>query len=51
MENQAFYHNIMLLALYGFIIHYFLPSRYRQPFFILLSLAAIFGLHLLSLSP
>jgi hypothetical protein len=43
LENQAFYHSIMLLTLYGFIIHYFLPLRYRQPFFVLLSLTAIFG--------
>jgi hypothetical protein len=43
LENQAFYHSIMLLTFYGFIIHYFLPLRYRQPFFVLLSLTAIFG--------
>lgn len=43
LENQAFYHNVMLLAFYGFIVHFFLPSRYRQAFFVLLSLIAIFG--------
>jgi hypothetical protein len=43
LENQAFYHNVMLLTLYGFVIHYFLPLRYRLPFFLLLSLTAIFG--------
>ncbi len=44
LENQAFYSNIILLAFYGFIIHFFLPMRYRLPFFLLLSLAAIMGL-------
>lgn len=44
LENQAFYHNLMQLTLYGFLIHYFLPSRYRQAFFLLLSLAAIAGI-------
>lgn len=44
LENQAFYHNLMLLVFYGFLIHYFLPIRYRLPFFLLLSLAAIFGI-------
>lgn len=43
LEHQAFYTNVMLLTLYGFIIHYFLPLPYRLPFFILLSLGAIFG--------
>jgi alginate O-acetyltransferase complex protein AlgI len=44
LENQAFYHNLMLLAFSGFLIHYFLPSNYRLPFFLLLSLAAIAGI-------
>ena len=44
LENQAFYHSLMLLTFYGFLIHYLLPSRYRLPFFVLLSLAAIFGI-------
>lgn len=44
LENQAFYSNIMPLAFYGFLIHYFLPSRYRLPFFLLLSLAALVGI-------
>jgi hypothetical protein len=44
LENQAFYYNIMLLTFYGFLIHYFLPFRYRLPFFLLLSLAAIAGI-------
>jgi hypothetical protein len=43
LENQAFYTNIMLLTFYGFLIHYFLPLRYRLSFFLLLSLAAIAG--------
>ena len=44
LENQALYHNLMLLTFYGFIIHHFLPLRYRLPFFLGLSLAAIFGI-------
>jgi len=44
LENQALYHNVMLLTFYGFLIHYFLPSRYRLPFFLLLSLGAIGGI-------
>jgi len=44
LENQAFYSNIMLLTFYGFLVHYFLPNRYRLPFFLLLSLAAIAGI-------
>lgn len=44
LENQAFYHNLMLLTFYGFLIHYFLPSDYRLPFFLLISLAAIAGI-------
>jgi hypothetical protein len=44
LENQAFYHNLMLLTFYGFLVHYFLPSHYRLSFFLLLSLAAIAGI-------
>ena len=44
LENQAFYHNLMLLTFYGFLIHYFLPSHYRLPFFLFISLAAIAGI-------
>ncbi len=44
LENQAFYHNILLLTIYGFIIHSLLPLRYRLPFFALLSFAAILGI-------
>jgi hypothetical protein len=44
LENQAFYANIMPLVFYGFLIHYFLPSRYRLPFFLLLSLTALIGI-------
>ena len=44
LENQAFYNNLMLLVLYGFFIHYFLPGQYRLPFFFFLSLAAIAGI-------
>lgn len=44
LENQAVYQNLMLLTFYGFLIHYFLPSQYRLPFFLLVSLAAIAGI-------
>jgi hypothetical protein len=44
LENQAFYANIMLLTFYSFLIHYFLPFRYRLPFFLIVSLAAIAGI-------
>jgi hypothetical protein len=44
LENQAVYQNFMLLTFYGFLIHYFLPSRYRLSFFLMLSLAAIAGI-------
>ena len=44
LENQAFYENLMLLTFCGFLVHYFLPSTYRLPFFLLLSLAAIAGI-------
>ncbi len=43
LENQAFYEGIMLLAFYGFIVHFFLPLVYRLPFFVFLSLVAILG--------
>ena len=46
LENQVFYDRIVVLAFYGFLIHYFLPSHYRLPFFLLLSVAgisAVFG--------
>ena len=44
LENQALYQNLMLLTFYGFLIHYFLPSHYRLPFFLFISLAAIAGI-------
>jgi hypothetical protein len=44
LENQAFYSNLLLLTFYGFLVHYFLPTRYRQSFFFLLSLAAMVGI-------
>ncbi|HJS17333.1 MAG TPA: hypothetical protein VJ785_01195, partial [Anaerolineales bacterium] len=44
LENQAVYENFMLITFYGFLIHYFLPSQYRLPFFLFLSLAAIAGI-------
>jgi D-alanyl-lipoteichoic acid acyltransferase DltB (MBOAT superfamily) len=44
LETQALYHNVMLLTLWGFLIHYLLPARYRLSFFLLLSLAALAGI-------
>jgi hypothetical protein len=44
LENQAFYHNLMLLTFFGFLVHYFLPVPYRLPFFLFISLAAIDGI-------
>jgi hypothetical protein len=44
LENQALYQNVMLLTFYGFLIHYFLPSHYRLPFFLFISLGAIAGI-------
>ena len=39
--NQAFF-DVFLLILFGFLIHAFLPLRFRLPFFFLLSLASIY---------
>jgi D-alanyl-lipoteichoic acid acyltransferase DltB (MBOAT superfamily) len=39
---------VLLVALAGWCVHYFLPRRYRLPFFVLLSfaaIAAVFGYH------
>ena len=44
LENQAIYHNLMLLTFYGFLIHYILPSHFRLPFFLFISLSAIAGI-------
>ena len=38
LESQAFFH-LAALASAGFLIHYFLPFRFRLPFFLALSLA------------
>ncbi len=43
LEHNAFFHKLMPLTFYGFIIHYFLPRSYRLSFFLLLSFAAIFS--------
>ncbi len=43
IENRAFFHNVLLLALFGFLLHHFLPAGWRLPFFLLLSLAGISG--------
>lgn len=43
IENKVFSYNIMRLTLYGFLIHFILPIRYRLPFFVMLSTVTIFG--------
>ena len=40
LESQAFFH-LAVLASGGFLVHYFLPLRYRLPFFFALSLAGL----------
>jgi alginate O-acetyltransferase complex protein AlgI len=40
VEGGAFFH-IMMLACGGFVVHHFLPSRLRMPFFVAVSLAGI----------
>ena len=40
LESQAFF-RLAALASAGFVVHYFLPFRFRVPFFLLLSLAGI----------
>jgi hypothetical protein len=40
LESRTFFH-VMLLGTAGFVVHSLLPLRYRLPFFVLLSLAAI----------
>ncbi len=42
LENQTFYEKLMPLAFGGFLVHYFLPQRYRLAFFLLLSAAGIY---------
>lgn len=42
LENRAFTRFIMPLTFGGFVIHHFLPLRYRLPFFLLVSLTGIF---------
>jgi hypothetical protein len=44
IENQAFYHNLMLLIFFGFLIHSLLPNSYSLPFFLYLSIIAILGI-------
>jgi len=41
LENPLFYEKLMPIALAGFLVQYFLPRRYRLPFFIAVSLAGI----------
>jgi alginate O-acetyltransferase complex protein AlgI len=44
LENQALYHNLMLITFFGFILNFIFPMPYRLTFFLMLSLAAILGL-------
>ncbi len=44
LENQTVYSSMMLLCLYGFVVHFFLPAHLRLPFFLLLSVTAIVGI-------
>jgi D-alanyl-lipoteichoic acid acyltransferase DltB (MBOAT superfamily) len=41
LVSPVFCHQIIFLIFYGFLIHYFLPLRYRLPFFLFLSLSGI----------
>jgi D-alanyl-lipoteichoic acid acyltransferase DltB (MBOAT superfamily) len=41
LVSPVFCHQIIFLTLYGFLLHYFLPLRYRFPFFLFLSLSGI----------
>lgn len=41
LENEAFSHNIMPLIFFGFLFHFFLLSRYRLPFFLVLCVASV----------
>jgi hypothetical protein len=43
LENPAFYGLVLWLTFFGFAIHFFLPLRYRLPFFVTLSMTAIAG--------
>jgi alginate O-acetyltransferase complex protein AlgI len=43
LENNAFYDFVAPLVLSGFIVHHYLPATWRMPFFLVLSLAAIYG--------
>jgi hypothetical protein len=52
LESRAFLH-LGIVAFFGFLIHYFLPFRWRRPFFAVVSvicLATVFGLQLEQLS-
>ena len=48
IENPAFYQKIVPLAFYGFVVHHFLPLRYRLHFFVGLSLIGIWSVFGLS---
>ena len=41
LETAAFYEDIAVLAFAGFLVHHFLPTAYRLPFFLALSLIGI----------
>jgi hypothetical protein len=44
LETQALYHHVIPLVVYGFLLHYLLPARFRLSYFLLLSLAALVGI-------
>jgi D-alanyl-lipoteichoic acid acyltransferase DltB (MBOAT superfamily) len=46
IENRAFYVDLMALTCAAFVVHHFLPFRYRLPFFLIVSflgIGVIFG--------
>lgn len=43
LVDQMFCHQFIYVIFYGFIFHYFLPPEFRLPFFLFLSLAAVYA--------
>jgi D-alanyl-lipoteichoic acid acyltransferase DltB (MBOAT superfamily) len=41
IESRAFYRDLMLVTFFGFLVHAVLPRRYKLPFFVAVSLAAL----------
>ena len=44
LENQAVYQNIALVTLFGFVFNFVLAKSLRLPYFLLLSIGAMYGL-------